>query len=121
MDANDALRRYLEQRREQGESELVLDSLTVEDAMKLLGAARIGKKEATPRSTDWRAAIRAAGGAPEAETYDPVSRTFTIVAGEARMAGQFSAVAPLQGGGALVTGGYGNGTGPRASAWVYRP
>ena len=62
-----------------------------------------------------------AGGAPEAETYDPISRTFTIVAGEARMAGQFSAVAPLKGGGALVTGGYGNGGGPRAAAWVYRP
>ncbi len=62
-----------------------------------------------------------AGGAPEAETYDPSSRAFTIVAGDARMAGQFSAVAPLKGGGALVTGGYGNGSGPRASAWVYRP
>ncbi len=62
-----------------------------------------------------------AGGAPEAETYDPISRTFTIVAGDVRMAGQFSAVAPLKGGGALVTGGYGNGTGPRASAWIYLP
>ncbi len=62
-----------------------------------------------------------AGGAPEAETFDPTGRTSTIVAGDARMAGQFSAVAPLKGGGALVTGGYGNGTGPRAAAWVYRP
>ena len=66
MDANDALRRYLEQRREQGESELVLDSLTVEEAMKLLGAAKIAKKENVPTSTDWRSAMRAAGGAPEA-------------------------------------------------------
>ena len=62
-----------------------------------------------------------AGGAPQAERYDPIRRIFTVVAGDARMAGQFSAVAPLRGGGALVTGGYGNGGGPRASAWVYRP
>ena len=66
MDANEALRRYLEQRRDQGESELVLDSLTVEEAMKLLGAARIAPREKVPTSTDWRAAMRAAGGAAEA-------------------------------------------------------
>lgn len=62
-----------------------------------------------------------ASGAPQAETYDPQNRTFSLVAGDARMAGQFSAVAPLEGGSALITGGYGNGTGPRLSAWVYRP
>ncbi len=62
-----------------------------------------------------------AGGAPEAEVYDPVRRTFALVAGEARMAGQFSAVAPLGDGRVLITGGYGNNGGPRASAWVYRP
>jgi len=61
------------------------------------------------------------GGAPQAETYDPRSGMFTIVAGGARMAGQFAAAAPLPKGGALITGGYGNGTGPRATAWVYRP
>lgn len=62
-----------------------------------------------------------AGGAPQAETYDPRTRTFTLVAGEIRMAGQFSAVALLERGGALITGGYGNGGGPRSSAWLYRP
>jgi Galactose oxidase, central domain len=61
------------------------------------------------------------GGASEAETYDPVRRTFTLVPADARMAGQFSAVALLGSSGALVTGGYGSGTGPRASAWRYRP
>jgi uracil-DNA glycosylase family 4 len=76
MDANEALRRYLEQRRELGESELVLDSLTVEQAMTLLGAAKTMSKPDAARTTsksqqaaeptDWRAAIRAAGGAPEA-------------------------------------------------------
>lgn len=61
------------------------------------------------------------GGASEAEIYDPARRTFTLVPGDARMAGQFSAVAALRSGGVLITGGYGSGTGPRASAWVYTP
>jgi hypothetical protein len=62
-----------------------------------------------------------AGGAPQAETYDPRNRTFALVPGEPRMAGQFSAAALLKDGGALITGGYGNGGGPRSSAWSYRP
>lgn len=62
-----------------------------------------------------------AGGAPQAEVYDPRNRTFVLVPGDARMAGQFSAVAPLKRGGALITGGYGNGGGPRSSAWLYQP
>ena len=45
---------------------------------------------------------------------------FVLVAGEARMAGPFSAVAPLKTGGALITGGYGNGDGARSSSWLYR-
>lgn len=62
-----------------------------------------------------------AGGAGHAEVYDPVTRAFEIVAGDGRLAGQFSAVALLSGGSALIAGGYGNGGGPRALAWVYRP
>lgn len=50
------------------------------------------------------------GAAMRAEAYEPGARP-----------GQFSAVAGLRDGGALVTGGYGNGTGPRASAWAYTP
>lgn len=65
--------------------------------------------------------VLVSGGAPQAELFDPVAGTFVIVPGQPRMAGQFSAAAPLAGGGALITGGYGNGTGPRASAWRYRP
>lgn len=38
MDARDRLRRYLEQRRELGESEFVLDGLPVDDVLKLVGA-----------------------------------------------------------------------------------
>lgn len=49
-DARERLRRYLEQRRELGESEFVLDSLSVEEALKVIGS---GSGEA-----------KAAGGAP---------------------------------------------------------
>jgi hypothetical protein len=62
-----------------------------------------------------------AGGAPHAETYDSRNRTFTLVGGEARLAGQFSAVTQLKSGEVLKTGGYANGGGPRSSAWLCRP
>ena len=61
-----------------------------------------------------------AGGAPQAETYDARNHRFSLVGGVARMAGQFSAVAQLSDGNVLITGGYGNGGGPRSSAWLYR-
>ncbi|MFL5486084.1 MAG: uracil-DNA glycosylase family protein [Gemmatimonadaceae bacterium] len=74
MDARTLLRRYLEQRRELGESELVLDSLHVEDVMRLLGAAGTRPVAAKPPSLrelaeesspegaqDWRATLREAG------------------------------------------------------------
>jgi hypothetical protein len=60
-----------------------------------------------------------AGGAAQAELHDPRTGTFTLVPGAPRLAGLFSAVAPLADGGALITGGYGQGRGPRASAWRY--
>ncbi|WP_411280921.1 Kelch repeat-containing protein [Gemmatimonas sp.] len=62
-----------------------------------------------------------AGGATQAETFDPRTQTFALVSGNSEMAGQFSAVAPLSGGGVLITGGYGGGRGPRTNAWLYRP
>lgn len=62
-----------------------------------------------------------AGGAEQAETYDPTSSTFATVSGDARMAGQFSAVTRLSAGRVLITGGYGEGRGPQATAWLYRP
>jgi DNA polymerase len=71
MDARESLRRYLEQRRELGESELVLDTLSVDDALKLLGAASVLPRQETPVSTDWRAALMAAGGVPEARPSTP--------------------------------------------------
>jgi DNA polymerase len=70
VDAKEVLRRYIEQRREVGETELVLDSLHVEEVMRLLGAAdraASGAKErhgsgvsADAPSADWRAAFREA-------------------------------------------------------------
>src|SRR6185436_15064357 len=79
LDAKSLLRQYLEQRREAGESEFVLDSLSVADAMRLLGAreqtpppaaAARGApppvvRERPPVSDDWRATLRAAGAAPD--------------------------------------------------------
>lgn len=62
-----------------------------------------------------------AGGASEAELFDPRARRFTLVPGASTLFGQFSAVAPLDGGGVLITGGYGNGRGPQASSWLFRP
>ncbi len=71
MDAKELLRRYIEQRRELGESELVLDKLNVEDVMRAIGAA--GASRPTPAAShtvreldsldtrDWRTSLREAG------------------------------------------------------------
>jgi DNA polymerase len=86
MDARDQLRRFLEQRREAGETELVFDSLSVEEAMRLLGAMpregsgsrkqEAGKERsvqplsvpqpstAPANAGDWRAVLKDAGAAP---------------------------------------------------------
>ena len=75
MNAKGLLRRYLEQRRELGETELVLDSLDIDDVMRLLGAAGRVQRSATPQPslrqlaeevadqdiTDWRDSLRQAG------------------------------------------------------------
>lgn len=62
-----------------------------------------------------------AGGATRAEVYDSETGAFLLVEGDARMMGQFSAAAPLADGRVLVTGGYGEGQGAQAGAWLYRP
>jgi uracil-DNA glycosylase len=71
MDAKELLRRYIEQRRELGESELVLDSLNVEDVMRVIGAAGTSRPSLAPSHTvreldssdprDWRTSLRDAG------------------------------------------------------------
>jgi hypothetical protein len=65
--------------------------------------------------------VLVAGGAAQAELFDPRRSAFTLVDGDGPLTGQFSAVASLGARGALITGGYGRGSGPRAAAWVYRP
>ena len=57
MDARDRLREYLEQRRELGESEFVLDGLSVEEALDKLGVrgGGAGKAHESPREADDRA------------------------------------------------------------------
>ena len=73
MDSKELLRRYLEQRREMGESELVLDRLHVDEVMQLIGAAGSSAVARPPRdrpassSTDWRTSLREAGVNVDAE------------------------------------------------------
>lgn len=79
MHAEDLLRRYLEQRRDQGEVELVLDALSVEDVMRIIGAARFAQNDA-PLSTpaapgDWRQTLRSAGAPAPATRDQPWTRT----------------------------------------------
>jgi uracil-DNA glycosylase len=69
MDARERLRRYLEQRREMGEEELVLDGMTVEDVLRILGAGAAGRaappaerERPVPRERD---AERVQAGPPE--------------------------------------------------------
>jgi DNA polymerase len=91
MDAREQLRRYLEQRREMGETELVLDRMTVEEAMRLLGGGAPGKA-ATPVSSpsksaapadpnDWRAILRAADAS--IETRQTAGQVDGLTGGEA--------------------------------------
>ena len=62
-----------------------------------------------------------AGGAAQAEVYDPQRGQFALVGGRSDLAGQFSAVALLSDGSALITGGYGANLRPQASAWMFAP
>lgn len=64
MDAREQLRRYLEQRKEAGERELVLDQLNVDDVLKLVGATP--KKPSTATTSNWRDVLRGAGAEPPA-------------------------------------------------------
>lgn len=95
MSAEELLRRYLEQRRDMGETELVLDGLSVEEVMKLVGIKRGGRPAPVererprvadvegrssvgePASAGWRDALRAAeSGAVEPPPRPPRSAPF---------------------------------------------
>ena len=111
MDAKDRLRRYLEQRREMGESDLVLDTMSVEDVLKLVGQR--GASEAQPRerptevragsepnvresaivdSNDWRETLRSAGAPESGSSPAPKAKPPTRTADAPRP--QVPAVAP---------------------------
>src|SRR5436305_14216684 len=90
MDARQKLRQYLEQRREMGETELVLDQMSVEEALRILGGAGTaaaapppafaepdggeqmpGARYQVPGDSDWRAALRATGVGPQSTAPKP--------------------------------------------------
>jgi len=59
VNASERLRRYLEQRQEMGENELLLDSMSVDDVMKAIGAINAGSKSSVNAAgADWREALR---------------------------------------------------------------
>lgn len=76
MTVEELLRRYLEQRREMGETELVLDSLTVDEVVRILGAK--GKRAPVSGSArtepDWRQALRDADATPAPARERPLTR-----------------------------------------------
>jgi hypothetical protein len=61
------------------------------------------------------------GGARAAEVMDVASGRSALVPSPSPLAGQFSAVAPMRNQRVLLTGGYGNGAGPRQLAWEFVP
>jgi DNA polymerase len=99
MDARERLRRYLEQRREMGESEFVLDSLPVDDVMRLLGDRDTTGPQTTAGRTDsrrgapvphanWRDALTSIGASgPEANERPPVAAVNAPLPGEGLVVG----------------------------------
>lgn len=81
MDGREILKRYLEQRRELGESEFVLDNMSVDEALKALGAS------AAPSSAP-AAGRRDAGSSSTAQPPAPVE---AIVPNAARQAAEQAA------------------------------
>jgi uracil-DNA glycosylase len=93
MDAREQLRLYLEQRRDAGEQELVLDQLTVDDVLRIVGAASSHQRPSTAPGTpdarpstapstpgashasaDWREVLRGTGASPDAGTRQREAR-----------------------------------------------
>jgi len=108
-DPREQLRRYLEQRRELGEREFVLDQLSVEEALRIVGGARPGargehapetplaaaspREEAAPEEAapnDWRETLRAAGAAPQQSVAKPARASEGIPASTPEVGGQLA-------------------------------
>jgi len=106
-DPREQLRRYLEQRRELGERELVLDQLSVEDALRIVGGARPAARTERPAESrppeapadittpeesspnDWRETLRAAGASPRQSEVKP-ARSEGIPASTPEVGGQLA-------------------------------
>jgi len=77
MDARDRLRLYLEQRRDMGESEFVLDALPVDDVLRLLGdtqtAPARSAADVPPPRADAAPSVRERTGAPSANWRDALT------------------------------------------------
>jgi hypothetical protein len=99
MDPRERLRTYLEQRRETGETELVLDKLSIDEVLRIIAgeassargtaiaAAEEAEREhpssaraAEPTSEDWRATLRDAGAAPIPHVKAPAADVKTPLA-----------------------------------------
>jgi uracil-DNA glycosylase family 4 len=102
-DPREQLRRYLEQRRELGEREFVLDELSVDDALRIVaGAKRAAAPERSaqpasdvrqpnePAPNDWREALRAAGAAPEPSVAKPMRAPEGIPASTPEVGGELA-------------------------------
>src|SRR6185503_12090925 len=95
MDGREQLRRYLEQRKESGERELVLDQMNVDEVLRLVGAGPVrtsaspSPASAAPHArppapppteqpgslpSDWREVLRNTGASPETGTQRPADR-----------------------------------------------
>jgi DNA polymerase len=114
-DAHELLRRYLEQRRDLGETEFALDGLSVDEALALIGnrgkdvarpAARAPHQAAAERQVreapvgdggDWRAALAATGLTPEPK---PGDKRFAFAAPEATASADSPKAEPADGPGA---------------------
>lgn len=63
-----------------------------------------------------------AGGAGQAEIFDPASLRFDVVAGPEMDGRYFSTATLLKGGRVLLAGGYGENVEPSSNgAWIYVP
>lgn len=104
MDARERLRQFLEQRRDMGERELILDSMSVDDVMRVLGASRssaspsVGGAAAGKEASDWRSTLRAA----DANATQPLAREANApspsvpLAPQASMAEAIATPAPIR-------------------------
>jgi DNA polymerase len=131
MDARERLRLYLEQRREMGEEELVLDGMTVEDVLRILGAAsgarhaapererpvrsegtadrppaaRARPSEEPPEIADWREVLRASEAAEGAGAAAPKEKERTRTAEASSAVERSAAPTPATAGDPRATAG----------------